>query len=106
MRMHCRARVQPAELIRKGISTMNKLQENGAVIAGATSSMGLDILRFVIHLSTQRRQSRIVLALVLLPLSLVMQAQTVAPAKRFSFADLQHLQSVLNLPNRHDRVFR
>ena len=73
---------------------MNKLQGKNAVIAGATSSIGLDILRFVMHLSTQRREPCIILGLVLLPLSFVMHAQTVAPAKRFSFADLQHLQSV------------
>ena len=73
---------------------MTKPQGTNTMIVGATYNLGLNILRFVIHLSRPRGLSRIFLGLVLLPLSLVMHAQTIAPAKRFSFADLQHLQSV------------
>jgi dipeptidyl aminopeptidase/acylaminoacyl peptidase len=87
---------------------MNKLQGKNAVIAGATSKIGLYILSFLIYLSTQRGQSRIARAFVLLPLSLVMHAQTVAPAKRFSFADLQRQQSIGDVqmsPNGHVIVY-
>jgi len=73
---------------------MHKLQEIVAVIADATSSIGRDIRSFIVHFSTRCRQSRIALSVSVLPLSLVMHAQTLTPAKRFSFADLQHLQSV------------
>ena len=73
---------------------MHKLQEIVAVIANATSSIGREIRSFIVHFSTRCRQSRIVLSVSVLPLSLVMHAQTLTPAKRFSFADLQHLQSV------------
>ena len=73
---------------------MKKLQGKSAAIAGATSSRGLDIISLVLHLLTQCGRYRSVLGLVLLPLSPIMHAQTVAPAKRFGFADLQHLQSV------------
>jgi dipeptidyl aminopeptidase/acylaminoacyl peptidase len=78
----------------KGISTMNKMQRQIAVIVGSTSCNGIDILLSVIPISRQCGRSRIFLSLALLPLSLIMHAQTVKPAKRFSFADLQHLQSV------------
>jgi hypothetical protein len=77
----------------KGISTMNKMQRQIAVIVGSTSCNGIDILLSVIPISRQCGRSRIFLSLALLPLSLIMHAQTVKPAKRFSFADLQHLQS-------------
>ena len=73
---------------------MNKLQGKDAVIAGATASIGLDILTFMMDFSTRCAQSRTFLGVILLPLSLVMHAQTVASPKRFSFADLQHLKSV------------
>ncbi len=73
---------------------MNHLRGKLAVIASATSTIGLVILSSITHFSTRRGQSRIFLGVILLPLSLVMRAQTVAAVKRFSYADLQHLQSI------------
>jgi dipeptidyl aminopeptidase/acylaminoacyl peptidase len=79
---------------KKGIGTVNKLQRENAVIVGTTFTMALDTLSLVTRHLTQRGQPRIFLGLLLLPFSLVMYAQTLTPAKRFSFADLQHLESV------------
>ena len=73
---------------------MHKLQEIIAVIAGATCSTGRNIRNFIVHFRTRCGQSRIVLSVSVLPLSLLMHAHTLTPAKRFSFADLQHLRSV------------
>jgi dipeptidyl aminopeptidase/acylaminoacyl peptidase len=73
---------------------MNKLQRKSAAIVGATSSIGQNIRNSVVHFVAQRGRSRIVRGLVFSPLSLVMHAQTLTPAKPFSFADLQHLRFV------------
>ena len=73
---------------------MKKVQDKRAAITDTTSSVVPNILSFIVHLSTYRGRSCIVLGFVLLPLSFIMCAQSVAPAKRFSFADLQRLQSV------------
>jgi dipeptidyl aminopeptidase/acylaminoacyl peptidase len=88
---------------------VNKLQRGNGVIVGATSTMALlDIPSLVIRHLIRRGQPRIFLGLLLLPSCLVMHAQTVAPAKRLSFADLQHLQSVGDVqisPNGHTIVY-
>ena len=76
------------------MKTVNKLQGKSATTADVTSITGLHVLSFVLHRLAQRGLSRSVLVLVLLSLALVMRAQTIATAKPFSFADLQHLQSV------------
>ena len=73
---------------------MNKRKKKSATTADATSITGLHVLSFVLHRLAQWGQSRSVLALILLSLSLLLRAQTVLPAKPFSFADLQYLQSV------------
>ena len=86
----CKHRIPREE----GIGAMHKLQEIIAVIAGATCSTGRNIRNFIVHFRTRCGQSRIVLSVSVLPLSLLMHAHTLTPAKRFSFADLQHLRSV------------
>jgi hypothetical protein len=78
----------------EGIGAMHKLQEIIAVIAGATCSTGRNIRSFIVHFCTRCRQSGIVLSVSFLSRSLVMHAQILTSGKRFSFSDLQHLQSV------------
>jgi dipeptidyl aminopeptidase/acylaminoacyl peptidase len=63
-------------------------------MVGSTSSVSLDILRSGFYISRHFGKARFVLSLVFLLLSLIVQAQTATTAKRFSFADLQRLQSV------------
>jgi dipeptidyl aminopeptidase/acylaminoacyl peptidase len=73
---------------------MNKTERQRAAIVGSISGTSLDILRSVFQVPRQSGKALAFLSLVVLYLFFNLHAQTVSPTKRFSFADLQRLQSV------------